>query len=201
MLTPSAQMSTIQSMSIPNTLPFIEDATKSLGFAMASERNTGALLRVLAASKPGGKLLELGTGTGLSACWLLDGMDTEAHLLTVDNDESVLKVARQYFGEDPRITITCADGGEYLESLNGQKFDLIFADAWPGKFFDLDVALALLNLGGIYVIDDLLPQPSWPDDHAPKVPKLIAALQARKELVVVEMEWATGILIATRIQH
>ena len=187
-------------MDLPAELTRIEDATKRLGFAMASERDTGMLLRVLAATKPGGRFLELGTGTGLSACWLLDGMDADARLLTVDNDEAVLTVARENFGDDPRVTITCGDGAEILGSLAGEQFDLIFADAWPGKFSHLDNALGLLATGGIYVIDDLLPQPSWPDDHAPKVPKLLAELRARDDLELVELNWATGIAIATRVK-
>ena len=55
-------------------------------------------------------------------------------------------------------------------------FDLIFADTFPGKFTLLDATLALLKVGGLYVIDDLLPQPTWGDDHAPKVERLIADL-------------------------
>ena len=45
------------------------------GFTMPSDKQTGALLRVLASSKPNGRFLELGTGTGLGVTWLLDGMD------------------------------------------------------------------------------------------------------------------------------
>jgi predicted O-methyltransferase YrrM len=36
--------------------------TEALSFNMMSEAKVGALLAVLAASKPGGRLLELGTG-------------------------------------------------------------------------------------------------------------------------------------------
>jgi predicted O-methyltransferase YrrM len=53
---------------------------------MASEPLVGALLRSLAASKPGGRFLELGTGTGVATAWLLDGMDDRATLVSVDND-------------------------------------------------------------------------------------------------------------------
>ena len=42
--------------------------TEALGFVMASDPKVGALL---AASKPGGRLLELGTGTGHGTAWLL----------------------------------------------------------------------------------------------------------------------------------
>ena len=54
------------------------------------------------------------------------------------------------------------DGAEYLRGASAQQFDLIYADAWPGKFSHLDDALALLRPGGMYVIDDLLPQANWP---------------------------------------
>ena len=56
--------------------------------SMASEPKTGALLKTLAASRPAGRLLELGTGTGISAAWLLAGMDRAATLITVDNDDA-----------------------------------------------------------------------------------------------------------------
>ena len=47
---------------------------------MPSDPLTCTLLRTLAASKPGGQFLELGSGTGLSTAWLLDGMDARATL-------------------------------------------------------------------------------------------------------------------------
>jgi len=58
---------------------------------MASELKVGALLAVLAASKPGGRLLELGTGTGHGTAWLLSGMDETSHLDTVDTDQAVVQ--------------------------------------------------------------------------------------------------------------
>ena len=61
------------------------------------------------------------------------------------------------------------DGAEFLQQSASRQFDLIYADAWPGKFSHLSDALSLLRGGGVYVIDDLLPQPNWPDGHAAKV--------------------------------
>ena len=55
----------------PTTLTPIIEGTKNCGFGMASEPKTGAFLKALAASKPNGKFLEIGTGTGLSAAWIL----------------------------------------------------------------------------------------------------------------------------------
>jgi predicted O-methyltransferase YrrM len=68
----------------PHQLESIRLRTTELQFGMASEPLVGALLRALAASKPGGRLLELGTGTGIATAWLLDGMDADATLISVD---------------------------------------------------------------------------------------------------------------------
>ena len=57
----------------PDVIEAILSETTALGFTMASEPKTGAFLAALAASKPGGRLLELGTGTGVGTAWLLSG--------------------------------------------------------------------------------------------------------------------------------
>lgn len=172
--------------------------TEALGFAMASEPRTGALLRALAAAKPGGRFLELGTGTGLGTAWLLAGMDANARLDSVDNDANVLAVARRHLGKDARVAFHLADGAEFLSRLSPDQYDFIYADAWPGKFTHLDKALSLLRIGGVYFIDDLLPQPNWPEGHAPKVPVLIDLLERRSDFVSVKLAWASGLMILVR---
>jgi len=184
---------------LPRQLEAIERATAAIGFGMASDRQTGALLRVLAASKPTSFFLELGTGTGLSTAWILDGMSACSTLLSVDNDKRISDVAREHLQRDSRVTFYCEDGADFLAGLKGRTFDFIFADTWPGKYDHLDDALALLNPGGLYVIDDMLPQPNWPDGHAEKVGGLLEELDARTDLTVVRMSWSTGIVIATKL--
>lgn len=165
---------------------------------MASEPQTGSLLRTLAASKPGGRFLELGSGTGLSTAWLLDGMDGGAHLTTVDNDERVLSILTTHLGGDPRLTVVCADGDVFLGTHKTHQFDFIFADTWAGKYHSLDAALALVRPGGLYVIDDMSPQTNWPIGHADKVAHLIATLEKRQDFHITKMSWASGIIVAAR---
>jgi predicted O-methyltransferase YrrM len=169
---------------------------------MASDHSTGSLLRTMATTKPGGMLLELGTGTGLATAWLLDGMDARAKLLTMDNDEAVMNVAKQYLADDPRVTFYAMDGDAFLQSLlaEQQTFDLIFADTWPGKFWLLAETLSLLKPGGLYVIDDLLPQPNWPEGHAINVEQLLATLEQDTDLHITKLNWSTGLVIAARTQ-
>jgi predicted O-methyltransferase YrrM len=161
---------------VPFVLEAIAHDTQQIGFTMGSEPRTGSLLRALAAMKPAGRILELGTGTGIATAWLLSGMDASAKLDSVDRDPKVQEIAKRHLGHDSRVTFHLAEGAEFL--LNARTpYDLIFADSWAGKFDHLNEALALLRVGGIYVIDDLLPQPNWPEDHAPKVPALINDLE------------------------
>jgi predicted O-methyltransferase YrrM len=183
---------------IPAVLDAIRRETEAVGFALASEPKTGALLRALAASKPGGQFLELGTGTGVGTAWLFAGMDAGSRLTSVDSDPKVLEIARRHLAHDSRVAFLLADGAAFLELPARERFDLIYADTWPGKFTHLDVALSLLKTGGIYFIDDLLPQASWPDGHAPKVPALIAELESRRGFVSTKLAWASGLMMLVR---
>jgi predicted O-methyltransferase YrrM len=182
----------------PRTIPQIQEQTVALKFGMASEPLTGALLRTLAASRPGGRLLELGTGTGLATAWLLDGMDQTSTLTSVDNDSLVQAVAVKCLGDDPRLQLIHLNAIDFLGSQTPQSFDLVFADALPGKYEGLDLALAVVKPGGFYVIDDMLPQTNWPAGHAERVQVLMERLARREDFTFVPMVWASGIIIAVR---
>jgi predicted O-methyltransferase YrrM len=123
---------------------------------MPSEMLACSLLRTLAASKPAGKFLELGTGTGLSTSWILDGMDSKSTLDSIDNDEAVLEIAKSYLGKDPRLTLVLTDGEDWVLANKGQRFDYIFADTWHAKYLLLEEVLDMLHPGGLYVVDDML---------------------------------------------
>jgi predicted O-methyltransferase YrrM len=182
----------------PESLEAILNDAQMLGFNMASEPKVGALLAALAASKPGGRFLELGTGTGHGTAWLLFGMDQTSRLESVDTDPAAVAVARRHLGSDPRVIFHLIDGSDFIQQAPRGEFDFIYADAWPGKFSHLDEALALLRPGGIYLIDDLLPQSNWPEGHAPKVPILIDNLEGRREFVSVKLAWASGLMLVVR---
>lgn len=168
------------------------------GFTMASEPLTCSLLRTLAASKRSARFLELGSGSGLSTAWLLDGMDSASSLTTVDNDETLLSILKRHLSADPRLTVVCADGDDFLRSLRGQRFDFIFADTWAGKYRLLEEALTLLNPGGLYVIDDMLPQPNWPDGHAAKAADLVATLEQMEGFHITRLAWASGVILVVK---
>lgn len=184
--------------SYPEQYAAIQASSESIGFSMPSDLQTGALLKALAASKPKARMLEIGTGTGLATAWILSGMDTESALLSIDNESSYQTIAQQWLGKDNRLTLICTDASEWILNNGSDVFDLIFADAWPGKYAYLDETLSLLKPGGIYIIDDMLPQLNWPDGHDKKVDALVSQLEARTDVQLVKMVWSTGIMLVVK---
>ncbi len=165
---------------------------------MPSDILTCSLLRTLAASKPAGKFLELGTGTGLSTSWILDGMDENSTITSFDHDETLLQIAGKYLGKDIRLNLVHSDGDQWIQSNKEQKFDYVFADTWHGKYLMLEEVLDMVNTGGFYIVDDMLPQSNWPAGHQEKAINFVKYLESRRDFVVTKQLWATGIIIAVK---
>jgi predicted O-methyltransferase YrrM len=182
---------------IPVQYNRIKDDTERLSFQMNSDLLTGCLLKTLVASKKSGRILELGTGGGLATSWILDGMDQHTKLLTIENNAALWEIAKEQL-TDPRIEFLLVDGYVWLKEYQGEKFDLIFADAMPGKYELFEETIHLLKSGGVYIIDDMLPQPNWPGGHAEKADALIHILESRKDLILTKLNWSTGIIIAVK---
>lgn len=183
----------------PQLDAILADAARA-GFAMSCEDRTGSLLATLAASKPGGRFLELGTGVGAGAAWLAAGMDPTAHLVTVERDQAVQSIALRHLGGDPRISFVTADADAWLsEQQQPEEFDFAYVDCRPGKYLRLPDLLGLLRPGALYVVDDMLPQATWPTDHQPRVDGFLEQLPEVPNWRATPMRWASGLVVAARI--
>ncbi|MEJ2007948.1 MAG: class I SAM-dependent methyltransferase [Acidobacteriota bacterium] len=182
----------------PAALAGITARTRDLKFDVASEPLTGALLRTLAASKPGGRFLELGTGTGVATAWILAGMDAHSSLTSVDFDAEHQAVARDVLGNDGRLGLVLEDGFLFLKSQPAENYDFVFADAIPGKFEGLEECLRVVKPGGFYIVDDMLPLPKWPKAHVERVSHLMDQLTGDDRLTIAKLAWATGIVVAVK---
>ena len=118
---------------------------------MVSEPKVGMLLRCLVASKRSANVLEIGTGTGYGSAWILEGMDDDSTLDTVDNNEEAIIVAKNALGKDLRATFYLVDGNTFLKSCKSEHYDLIFADSWPGKYENLNETLRICRKGGMII--------------------------------------------------
>ena len=183
---------------IPTIHPEIVRKSAEIGFTMPSDVYIGTLLKTLISSKLGGKFLELGTGIGLSLSWMIDGMDADSKLITVDNDPELIGIAKQYFEHDDRVEVICEEGSKWISNYKGDKFDLVFADAWPGKYSEIEQILDLIKVGGFYLIDDMTAQPNWPEGHDRNVERLVSYLESREDFNLTKMDWSTGLIIAVK---
>jgi len=48
--------------------------------------------------------------------------------------------------------------------------------------------------------DDLLPQPNWPEGHAPKIPALIE-IWKREAALCSRLAWASGLMIVVKTEE
>ncbi len=173
-------------MKYPIRLPPLVEAARraspEAGFALeptpghtgwASLTELGPVLRSLAAMHPGGRIAEIGTGTGVGAGWLADGLQQGATLLTVEIDPQRAEVATRVFAERDDVTVTCSD---WREALVGEEpFDLLFVDGGGPDMLEPDhrhEVIDLVRIGGTFVIDDITAQEfwdaSWNDRSDPK---------------------------------
>jgi predicted O-methyltransferase YrrM len=183
---------------VPQIYEEIQRKSKEIGFTMPSDIYIGTLLKTLISSKPAARVLELGTGIGLSLAWMIEGMHENSNLITIDNDPELISLAQHYFGKEKRLDIFCEDASIWIKNYTGPKFDVIFADAWPGKYSELEETLEMLKTGGFYVIDDMKQQPNWPEGHDEKVQGLVSYLEKRNDLSLTKMNWSTGVIIAVK---
>jgi predicted O-methyltransferase YrrM len=185
--------------SLPSSYRDIEAATLASGFTMPSDIMTCSLLRTLAASKPSGNFLELGTGTGLATSWILDGMDLSSSVISIDNDKKLLEIASSFLGGDKRLQLIETDGEEWVMNNRNARFDYIFADTWHGKYLLLNEVLEMVKPGGFYIIDDMIPQSNWPEGHQKKATNLLTYLDQRPDFFITKQNWASGIVVASKV--
>lgn len=127
----------------------------------------GAALRLLAAAGQARAVVELGTGTGVSGLWLLDGMAPDGVLTSVDVEPEHQRAAREAFLEDGvapnRFRLINGSAGEVLPRLTDAAYDLVFVDADKAGYPTYLVqAIRLLRPGGIVAFDNVL----WSDKVA-----------------------------------
>lgn len=125
-------------------------------------------------------------------------MDSESRLTTAEMSRECAAVAIDELGHDKRIEFVVADSGEFIQANLERRYDLIFADTWPGKFYLVDETLAMVKPGGLYIVDDLNPQPNWPEGHGAKAEELIAYLESRTDFHLSKLNWATGLILMSR---
>jgi predicted O-methyltransferase YrrM len=138
-------------------------------FERSSIREVGRLLGALAASRPGGRLAEIGTGTGVGAAWIASSMGPEASLVTVEADEDRAAASARLFTDVSNVRVLLGDWHDVLPPE--APFDLLFFDGggWkrspPAQMCaESEQAFELVAPGGAVVMDNLTPEHLWPPE-------------------------------------
>ncbi|MEI6624473.1 MAG: class I SAM-dependent methyltransferase, partial [Actinomycetes bacterium] len=115
---------------------------------------TGAMLAVLASALRAKAVVEVGTGVGISGLRLLDGMEADGILTTIDPDASHQSAAKETFGnaglEPGRARQITGQPSQVLPRLADGAYDLVLINDFeqdPKSF--LSQARRLLRDGGM----------------------------------------------------
>lgn len=183
---------------LPEPVRLAIERAEQAGFSMSCDPGTGRLLAVLAAAVPAnGRVLELGTGTGVGTGWITHGLRdrSDVEVVTVEIDAATAALAAQYPWPS-WVRLLTGDAVEVTRAIGS--FDLIFADAPGGKWQGLDTTVAALRPGAHLLVDDMAPVEFANDLHAHITSAVRARLLGHPNLTSVEIAWSTGLILSTR---
>lgn len=126
---------------------------------------TGAALRLLAATGRARNVVEIGTGTGVSGLWLLQGMRPDGVLTSIDHEPEHQALARQSFAAAgfaaSRARLIAGVARDVLTRLADNAYDLVFVDGDIEEYGHyVGAAHRLLRDGGLLVLNNAF----GPDD-------------------------------------
>ena len=126
---------------------------------MLSGHIQGRLLSVLVAMIKPKRILELGTYVGYSAICLAENLPEDGKLITIDIDDEIEDMAREYINASPsasKIEFIVADALKWLEECD-ETFDLIFIDANKRHYIEYyNAVFDKLTPGGFILADNTL---------------------------------------------
>ncbi len=167
---------------------------------------TGALLRLLAATAGARAVVELGTGAGVSALWLLGGMRPDGVLTSVDPETEHQRLARQSLVEagygTGRVRLITGEALAVLPRLSDGAYDLLFCDAVRSENLDyLAAAVRLLRPGGVVVFagalgDGRVADPSARDPETVALRELTRVVREHDRLLPALLPVGSGVLAA-----
>jgi len=122
---------------------------------------TGAALRMLAAAGSAKAVIEVGTGTGVSALWLLSGMRPDGVLTTIDIEPEFQRMAKRILLEAghaaSRTRLINGQGLDVLPRLADRAYDMVFVDGDRADYAAcVEAAARLLRPGGVLAVNGAL---------------------------------------------
>ena len=168
----------------------------------------GAIVRTLAAAIDAKNVVEIGTGAGVSALWLLDGMHPDGVLTSVDIEAEHQLIAKDAISQAGiaanRVRLINGRADEVLDRLTESAYDIVLIAAKP---LDLNAnisrALTLLRTGGVLIIDralwnDKLADPAQRDPDTVAMRSAVEAIAVGEEFIGSLLPVGGGLLVAVK---
>lgn len=191
-----AGMNNFEQLNLPRVLQGITSTTEDLELTMGDELRFGSLLRTLAGSRLGDRVLQVGAGSGILTAWLLDGMGTGSSLTSLEADVELARVAGRFLGRDERLEIRQGSMESLLAELE-PGFGLIVTSTPLDLEGLLREAVRLLAPGGLFVVGGLVEQPDWTAAERSAAQTLVSRLEVLEDLQLTPLEWSSGVLLAS----
>jgi predicted O-methyltransferase YrrM len=170
----------------------------------------GAYLRHLAHILDAQSVVEIGTGSGVGALWVLEGMLPSGTLTSIDGEQEHSAIAKIALHDaqiaQSRFRLITNPAIEVMTKLADRAYDLvIFRDNAEDLQDAIVEAHRVLRSGGVFVIDNFFGGAKV-NDPAQRDPKTIALRDAGKLLKGETDKWVTsliplgdGLLLATKL--
>jgi len=168
---------------------------------------TGAALAQLAAAARARTIIEIGTGLGVSALWLLRGAP-EAQLTSIDAEPEHQATARELIlragASATRIRLIAGRAAEVLPRINDASYDLVLVDAdLPSVTSYLEEALRIARDGATVAIPRVLREgrvadPMARDATTQDLRDLLRSAVASHDVVSAVLPVGDGLLLLTK---
>lgn len=126
---------------------------------MLSGHFQGRILSLISKLVTPKNILEIGTYTGYSALCLAEGMQINGALYTIDKNEELAALQKNYFDKSDyknQIHQYLGNALDVIKALN-LKFDLVFIDADKSNYSNYFHAIIdKMNAGGVIISDNVL---------------------------------------------
>nr|WP_223205686.1 O-methyltransferase [Gordonia jinghuaiqii] len=195
----------------------VEDDAVLAARARAEELGTepvspavGALLALLARTADARAVAEIGTGTGVSGLWLLNGMAADGVLTTIDPEPEHHRAARASFAgaeiAPGRARLINGTPIDVLPRLSDSSYDLVFID---GPLLDLPrfvtEAVRMLRPGGVVIVhnataDGTVGDPSRTEPPTAAAREAALLIADDERLLPVMIPLGPGVLAAAKVR-
>jgi predicted O-methyltransferase YrrM len=175
---------------------------------VAVSPGAGAVLRTFAAAIDAKNVVEIGTGAGVSALWLLEGMNSEGILTSIDNEAEHQLIAKDAISQagisSNRVRLIHGNSQEVIDRLTESAYDLVLISGKPLELSaHLDRAQKLLRPGGLLIIDralwnDKLADSAQHDPETSAIRGVVENLALNEDLIGALLPVGGGLLVAVK---